>query len=228
MKRRIAVIDDDKNIIKLLKYELEKEGYKVYPYSSGKEILEESKHRNFDLILLDLMLPDIKGWDVYKEMNKNEDTKNIPVIILTGKGLTGEEEVEGLKLGAEDYITKPFKNNVLKERVEKVLERKKQKEKSSNTISIGNTSLHYEPMEIAIGKRKEILAPEECKVLRILMKHQGRLVEYNSFYKKIWGYNARRKALSRVIEKLRKKLGDECKYIIKTKKNTGYYFERRM
>ncbi|MDD5016207.1 MAG: response regulator, partial [Atribacterota bacterium] len=123
-KEKILVVDDEKDIIELLQYNLEKEGYKISAVFSGEQCLENAKTELPDLILLDLMLPEIDGLDVCKFLKNNPQTSHIPIIMLTAKG-EEPDIVLGLELGSDDYITKPFKIRELLARVKAVLRRTK-------------------------------------------------------------------------------------------------------
>src|SRR5699024_3846387 len=149
MGAKILVVDDEKHIVELLKYNLEKNKYIVGVAYDGFEALEKIKKERFDLVLLDLMLPKIHGIDVCKQLNNNEETAKIPIIMLTAKS-SEMDKVTGLEIGADDYITKPFSVREVLARVKAVLRRSRTaSEKSSNKIiKIDNINIDLESYEV--------------------------------------------------------------------------------
>src|SRR3989338_6660927 len=134
-KQSILVIDDEKDILKLLQYNLEKEGYRVVLAKTGEEGFELARSKKPDLIILDLMLPGIDGIEVCKLLKASSDTKNIPVIMLTAKS-TDVDQVVGLELGASDYIPKPFSVKVLLARIKNIFRGKEGKKEEGNLLKV--------------------------------------------------------------------------------------------
>ncbi len=225
---KILVVDDDFATRKLIEIIFTPK-YKVFCAETCAEGLEIAVEYQPDLMILDLEFPDVEnGFEKCREMKKDERVKNIPIIIIAEKGLTDKEELKGLKLGAEDYIKKPFDNNVLKERIEKVFERKKELNKAYKGITIGNIYLQNDPPIMYVEKKKIQLTLKEHSFLYILLRELGRVIKYKQFYKDIWGYNndSLKKPLTRIAERVRNKLGSHHKDIIKTIKNEGYMLDK--
>ena len=138
-KEKILVVDDEEDILELVRYNLAKEGYRVSCVTSGEQALKEAKEGAPDLILLDLMLPGLDGLDVCKRLKSDPVTSVIPIIMLTAKG-EDADIVTGLELGAEDYVTKPFSPRVLLARLKACLRRKRQEEADETSNSQGRRS----------------------------------------------------------------------------------------
>ena len=171
MSAHIFVVEDEKPILTLLTYNLQKEGYKVSSSSNGEEALSSIKEKKPDLVLLDWMLPDLSGIKICQYLKQDEKVKNIPIIMLTAKG-EEEDKVKGLNTGAEDYMTKPFSFPELLARIKSLLKRVK-----PNIVSEEATylDLKIDSMKV-FRKEKEItLGPKEYKLLDFLIKQPKRV-----------------------------------------------------
>jgi two-component system alkaline phosphatase synthesis response regulator PhoP len=224
MQKTILIVDDEKDIVDLLKYNLLKEGYNVKVALNGREALAES-NRNPDLILLDIMLPEYSGLEVIKEIRKNEKTKNIPVILLTAKG-TEADEVVGLELGADDYIIKPVSIPKLLARVKSVLRRREEKETigiEPKSISVGMVQIDPSQHKIYVNKKDVFFPKKEFEILLYLARHCGKVVNRENLLSAIWGNDIY--VIDRTIDvhirKIREKLGKYSDYI-ETIKGVGY------
>src|SRR4030042_409261 len=140
MAKKILVVDDEKKIVELLKADLEKEGYSILTAYDGREALDSARRDIPDLIILDLMLPEITGWDVCRELRKESD---VPVIMLTARDDT-TDKIVGLELGADDYVTKPFDPKEIVSRVRAVLRRSENKPVSKSAYRVGDISIDTE------------------------------------------------------------------------------------
>ena len=224
-KRDILVVDDDPNIRRLERLYLEKENFSVREAGDGDEAMAEYCRLPPDLILLDVMLPGMDGYEVLKNVRKNG---NIPVIMVTARGETFDK-VLCLELGADDYITKPFDGKEMTARVRAVLRRVQGREEEENadlsfpalTISIANYDVIYE------GKRIE-MTPKELEVLNFLASHPNRVFTREQLLQQLWGYDffGDSRTVDVHIKRLREKLADSEKHgwSIHTVRGVGYKF----
>lgn len=210
MSNRILVIEDEPTLSKLLSYNLEQEGYETVVVDNGHNGLEAALSDSFDLILLDLMLPGLNGFEVLTKLRQRED--RTPVIILTAR--TAEEEVvQGLKLGADDYITKPFGVAELLARVSAVLRRSqadelKLKQTDENKIEIGDVHIYPERYEVSLKGKMTPLRPKEFEVLMYLVKHPGSVITREELMNNVWGFDyiGGQRTVDVHVSSLRKKL----------------------
>ncbi len=225
-KETILVVEDEKNIVELVKYNLEQEGFRVTTALKGNLGLEEARKGKADLIILDLMLPEIDGIEICKILKQNEKTSLIPIIMLTAK--TQEtDKVLGLELGADDYLTKPFSPRELVARVKAVLRRTHEKPKNK-VFKVGSLELDIEKHQLTL-KGKEIgLTSKEFDLLKALWEASGRVLSRDFLLNKVWGYdesiNIETRTVDMHVGQLRKKLKSED-YRIVTVKNVGYRFD---
>ena len=233
MAYRILVVDDEPSIITLVKYNLEKSGFEVNTANDGKEALELCNEKQYDLIILDIMLPEIDGIEVLKGLRKN----NIytPVILLTAK----DEEIDkviGLELGADDYITKPFSPRELIARVKAVLRRldviesKKQDiEKQQLIYTIGDLVIYEDRYEVVYKGTGIELKPKEFELLLYLVKNKGKVFTRDQLLNAIWHYDylGDSRIVDVNISYLRDKIEKDTKKpeFIKTIRGIGYKFE---
>ncbi|MCI8500921.1 MAG: response regulator transcription factor [Oscillospiraceae bacterium] len=223
---KILVVDDDKNICELLRLYLEKEGYSVALSNEGEEALAKFNAINPDLVLLDIMLPTLDGWQVCREIRK---TSNVPIIMLTAKGETFDK-VLGLELGADDYVVKPFDTKEVIARVKAVLRR------------IGNTAPAVEHKEVNYDKlsvnmtRYELKVngkvidtpPKELELLFHLASNPNRVYTRDQLLDEVWGfeYYGDSRTIDVHVKRLREKLeGVSDKWSLKTVWGVGYKFE---
>ena len=225
-KKLIAIIEDEPDIVELVTVNLNKEGFKVKGFYKAQDLFNYLKIYNPDLIILDIMLPDLDGFEVCKKLKKENKTASIPIIMLTSKS----EEVDkilGLELGADDYVTKPFSPRELTARVKAVLRRNTEKKEMKEIISIGNVILIDLKKHKVLIKNKEIkLTRTEFKILTILSDHQGWVLSRDQILDHLWGNE--KIVVDRTIDvhirHLRKKLGTYSKYI-KNIRGVGYKLE---
>ena len=225
MTKKLLVVDDEEDILELVRYNLEKEGYKITCAISGEDAVNKIGATTYDLILLDLMLPGIDGLEVASRLKKNSRTENIPIIMLTAKGEEADI-VTGLELGAEDYITKPFSPKVLAARIKTVLRRK---DKSPN---IDDYLLNVHGVTIDAGRREVTVQGEEInltytefQILHFLATNPGWVFSRNQIVDAVRGegYAVTDRSVDVQIAGIRKKLGDYGKYI-ETVRGVGYRF----
>lgn len=224
---KILVVDDELYIVELLKYNLETNGYKVIHALNGKDGLTQAYEKKPALILLDVMLPEMDGFDVCKQIKKNKETENIPIIMLTAKG-EEFDKILGLELGADDYITKPFSVRELLARVKVVL-RRNTKEEQSQSISIDNLVIDMDKHEVLKSGNKIDLTLKEFELLRLLILNKGKVLTRDFLLDKVWGYEyyGETRTVDVHVRHLRQKIEDDDKSprYIETVRGIGYKFK---
>jgi len=227
MKEKILIIEDEKDIIKMLEYNLKKEGFRVINARDGEDALDLALREYPDLILLDLMLPGIDGLEVCKTLKKEAKTVSIPIIMLTAKSQESDKVV-GLELGADDYITKPFSPRELIARIKAVLRRATEKEKLPEVFQSGDLRIDFAKISASVKDKPVELTAKEFELLKTLLKAKGRVLSRDYLLDSIWGYDHAMEIQTRTVDvhvrTLRKKLKSAAKMIV-TVKNYGYRFE---
>jgi two-component system alkaline phosphatase synthesis response regulator PhoP len=225
MTQTLLLADDERDIIDLLRYNLEKEGYDILTAKNGKEALAQAK-KNPDLILLDVMMPEVNGHDVIRTLKADPATQSIPVILLTAR--TSElDEVIGLELGADDYVTKPISIPKLIARIKSALRKKTDKAKDAATadeiLSHGKIQINRSHHRVSVGGKDVFFPKKEFEVLAYLIRHAGKVVTRESLLSSIWGADVFvvDRTIDVHIRKIREKLG-ECSSYIDTIKGVGY------
>jgi len=222
--KTILIVDDEKDIVDLLKYNLKKEGYDILTASNGKMALEQSKHLP-DLIILDIMMPELNGLEVIKKLKAEPKTANIPVIFLTAKG-TEIDEVIGLELGADDYIVKPISIPKLIARIKNVF-RKQQvsetKTEFNKPVKIGVIEIDPKKHSVKVAGREIFFPKKEFELLLYLAEHAEQVVTREILLKNIWGTEVFvvDRTVDVHIRKIREKLDQYADYI-DTIKGIGY------
>jgi two-component system phosphate regulon response regulator PhoB len=222
-KKKILVVDDEEDILELVRYNLAREGYKIFCASSGEEGLKAAKAENPDLIVLDLMLPGIDGIDVTRRLKGDDAMQKIPIVMLTAKG-EESDIVTGLELGADDYITKPFSPRVLVARVKAVLRRGlKDIHGEKEVIQIHEITVHRGRHEVVVNERPVQLTFTEFGILYFLVRKPGWVFTRNQIVDAVRGedYYVTDRSVDVQIVGLRKKLGKAGKYI-ETVRGVGY------
>lgn len=223
---RVLVVDDEEDILELVGYNLSKEGYSVHAVTTGEEAIAYAKKNGPDLIVLDLMLPGLDGLEVCKELKKDEVCSKIPIVMLTAKG-EDADIVAGLELGADDYITKPFRPTVLVARLRTVLRRYKNVDKEpSSKIDIHNIQIDFSKYEVLANNRKISLTKTEFEILCLFAKRPGRVFTRDQIIDKVKGedYPSTDRSVDVQIAALRRKLGQPGK-CIETVHGVGYRFK---
>jgi two-component system, OmpR family, alkaline phosphatase synthesis response regulator PhoP len=227
MKERILIVEDEKDIVKMLEYNFKKEGYRTLSCYDGEEVMDLALRERPDIIILDLMLPGMGGLEVCKMLKKEEKTQSIPIIMLTAKAQESDKIV-GLELGADDYITKPFSPRELLARIKAVLRRSQEKEKPAQEITIGDLNIDFSKIQVSVKGKPVELTAKEFELLKTLIKAKGRVLSRDYLLDTIWGFDHAMEIQTRTVDvhirTLRKKLKSEAKCII-TVKNYGYRFE---
>ncbi|WP_415321154.1 response regulator transcription factor [Clostridium perfringens] len=224
--KKVLIVDDEEHIRELIKFNLKKEGYGTEVAVNGTEALKIIREIKFDLILLDLMLPEIDGLEVCKEIRRNEETSDIPVMMITAKG-EEFDKVLGLELGADDYITKPFSIRELMARVKALLRRSNVK-KEENIIKFGDVVVNFKTREVTKGNQNVELTLKEFELLKLLIKNKGNILTRELLLDKIWGYEyiGETRTVDVHIRHLRKKIESDDKnpQYIQTIRGVGYKF----
>jgi two-component system alkaline phosphatase synthesis response regulator PhoP len=224
-KEKVLVVDDEEDILDLVKFNLSREGYEILCASSGEEGLAYAKRDLPDIIILDLMLPGIDGLEVTRQLKVDNVTKNIPIVMLTAKGEEADI-VAGLELGADDYITKPFSPRVLVARVKAVLRRKiTESSEDGAVLRIHDLVIHPGRREVMVDEKPVELTFTEFGILNFLAKRPGWVFTRSQIVDAVRGddYYVTDRSVDVQIVGLRKKLGPAGKYI-ETVRGVGYRF----
>lgn len=185
---KILVVDDDKHILDLLTYALEREDYSVFTARSGDKAFEQAVILKPDLIILDVMLPGQDGYSICRALRADERTQSIPVIMLSARG-EELDRVLGLELGADDYVTKPFSVRELVARVKARLRRREPVAEERTQLVVGTLTLDGERLTVSVGEARQKLTPREFELLWYLARHPGRVFSREYLLKRIWGYD---------------------------------------
>lgn len=225
MEDKILVVDDEEHIRELIKFNLEKNGYEVECSDNGFEALKFIKRYKPKLVLLDVMLPGIDGYNICKEIRRDKTTSNIPIIMITAKS----EEIDkilGLELGADDYITKPFSIRELVARVKAILRRTNIKK--DKIYIFGNISVDFQKHLVLKDDQEIDLTLKEFELLQILIENEGKVMTREILLDKIWGYEyiGETRTVDVHIRHLRKKIeeNDKKPKYIQTIRGIGYKF----
>ena len=221
---KIMVVDDDPNISQLIKLYLDKEGYKVECYLDGLLCLEAFRNNPPNLVILDIMLPGMDGWEVCKNIRKISD---IPIIMLTAKGETFDK-VLGLELGADDYIVKPFDPKELMARVKAVLRRSMGTNDDGQVVSYPNLTINISDYTVTLKGENIECPPKELELLYFLASHPNKVFTREQLLEQVWGYDfyGDSRTVDVHIKRLREKLKiNNSNWSIKTVWGVGYKFE---
>ena len=227
-KYKILLVDDEVDILEFISYNLEKEGYKVYTAQNGVEAIKLAEKKVPDLIILDVMMPEMDGIAACEEIRKIPSLQNCVIAFLTARG-EDYSQIAGFEAGADDYITKPIRPKVLVSRVKALLKRtgggitSEQTVESSHTISIGNLVIDKERYLIITEGQEMILPRKEFELLSLLVSKPGKVFTREEIYYSVWGDNVvvGDRTIDVHIRKLREKIGNDH---IKTLKGIGYKF----
>jgi two-component system, OmpR family, alkaline phosphatase synthesis response regulator PhoP len=226
-EKRILLVDDEVDILEFISYNLEKEGYKVYTAQNGKDAIKIADKKIPDLIILDVMMPEMDGIVTCEELRKNQKLKSTVIAFLTARG-EDYSQIAGFEAGADDYITKPIRPKVLISRVKALTKRSGAIEEtvvapSSTTISIGNLTIDRERYMITVEGAEMVLPRKEFELLSLLASKPGKVFTREEIYSSVWGEQVivGDRTIDVHIRKLREKIGEKH---IKTLKGIGYKF----
>lgn len=182
MKQTILVVDDERNIVQLAKLYLQQEGFQVESAADGREALEKAQFVRPDLVVLDLMLPELDGWEVCRRLREKSD---VPIIILTARG-DDVDKIVGLELGADDYVSKPFNPRELVARVRAVLRRTARASQVTRQLNVGDLHVDLDRREVRIGKKLLELRPKEFDLLAAMAQHPGVALDRERLLQLAW------------------------------------------
>lgn len=222
-KQTILVVDDERDLLDLIEYNLKKEGFKVLKAENGEEGISKAKEHKPDLILLDIMMPKMDGLEAVEIMRKDEDLKKTPIIFLTARS-DEKTEIDGLNKGGDDYITKPISTTKLVSRIKAVLRRFDDSEQTANKLEVHDLQIDKDRY-IVLQEGNELQLPrKEFELLFFLASRKGRVHDRQTLLNKVWGDNIY--VVDRTVDvhvrKIREKLGD---HYIETVKGVGYRFK---
>lgn len=222
MSKNILIIEDDKDIVELVRHYLEKENFVLKDAADGFSGLKKAKAENFDLVILDLMLPEMDGLEVCKELRADPKTSSTPVIMLTAKG-EETDKIVGLEIGADDYLTKPFSPRELVVRIKALLRRVEKKTEKEKTYRYANLVLDPFKHEVTLNSRLFQLTSKEFALLECLLRNKGRVLSRDYLMDQVWGYDyfGGIRTVDVHIRRLREKI-PLLSQNIQTVKNLGY------
>jgi DNA-binding response OmpR family regulator len=217
---RVLIVDDDPDIQRLVSYNLSQAGFQVLSASTGRTALDSVQEQPPDLIILDIMMPDVDGMEVCRTLRQREDSRRIPIIMLTARS----EEIDrvvGFELGADDYVMKPFSPRELVLRVKSIFRRVK--DDRSDFQRVGTIQLFPERRQVMAGNRAVVLTAKEFDLLHELMRAHGNVLTREFLMDKVWGYHgeATSRTLDTHVRRLREKLRDDGE-LVETVRSVGY------
>ncbi len=222
-KKTILVVDDEKDLLDLIEYNLRKEGFEVLKAENGEQGIEIAKKHQPDLVLLDVMMPKMDGLQAVEIMRQDESLKRMPIIFLTARS-DEKTEVEGLNKGGDDYITKPISTTKLISRIKAVLRRFDEKSESVNKVEVHDLVIDRDRYIVKRGDEEFQLPRKEFELLFFLANRKGRVLDRQTLLNQVWGDNIY--VVDRTVDvhvrKIREKLGD---HYIETVKGVGYRFK---
>ena len=223
---RVLIVEDEDDILELVRFNLAKEGYNAMGVTSGEEALEAVRAKRFGLMILDLMLPGVDGLEICKRVRKDPDTQDLPIVMLTAKGEEADI-VAGLELGADDYITKPFSPRVLLARVRAVLRRKTEAPPSeTDVVRVHDIEIHPGRHQVLVRGKPVELTRTEFRILHLLARRPGWVFTRYQIVDGVHGsdYPVTDRSVDVQVVGLRKKLGRAGAYI-ETVRGVGYRFK---
>lgn len=226
MSDLILVVDDEEDLADLVCFNLERHGFKALKTLNGRDAIAMATSELPRLIVLDLMLPDVDGLEVFRTLRKDDRTAHIPVIMLTAKA-DEVDRVVGLELGADDYVTKPFSPREVILRVKAILRRAASGgEEAGQPVEFGPVRINPERFEVFIDGEKTILTSTEFKLLHELLLRRGRVLTRKHLLENVWGYvqNVTDRTVDTHIKRLRQKIGPAAAAYIETIRGVGYRF----
>jgi len=221
--KKILIVEDEERLRELVVLYFKKENYEIFEAEDGITALELIKDKEFDLVILDIMIPEIDGFSVCKKVRESSD---VPIIIITAK-TEEEDKILGFELGADDYVTKPFSPKVLVARAKNLLKRAEGNVREDVLkYEYKGFKVDYSSYEVSVDGKKLCLSPKEYDLLVLLIKNKNKVLTREIILDNVWGYDyfGDLRTVDTHIKKLRNKLGEHSKYI-KTIIRAGYKFE---
>ncbi len=219
---KILLVDDEPDILEIVGYNLSSEGYQIITAENGFEAVKKAKKHKPQLIILDVMMPEMDGIEACEKIRKIPELSSTIITFLTARG-EDYSQVAGFDAGADDYITKPIKPKVLTSKVKALLRRLKEDDSSSNIIKVGNLTINRDEYKIVLNEEEIILPRKEFELLSLLASRPGKVFKREDILDKVWGNEVivGGRTIDVHIRKLREKIGDDC---FKTVKGVGYKF----
>lgn len=220
---KILLVDDDIDILEIVGFNLEAEGYQIVKASNGKEAVQVAKKEQPNLIILDVMMPEMDGMEACENIRKIPELKNVVITFLTARG-EDYSQVAGFDSGADDYITKPIKPKLLVSKVKALLRRVKEDQPAPDVLNVGNIEINREEYKIVKDGVEIILPRKEFELFYLLASKPGKVFKREEILDKVWGNEVivGGRTIDVHIRKLREKIGDE---FFKTIKGVGYKLE---
>jgi phosphate regulon transcriptional regulator PhoB len=226
--KSILIVDDEPDIVSLVSYNLKKEGYTVSAVSDGGEALDTIKKGDFNLIILDLMLPGIHGMEICRTLRSNPKTAHLPIIMLTAKG-EESDRIRGLETGADDYLAKPFSPKELVARVKAVLRRSGEHRKPEEVLKIRDLVVHKDTYSVTKKGRKLDLSATEYRLLLYLSERRGRVFSREQLLDAVWKDETfvEPRTVDVHVRRLRMQIEDDPSdpTYLKTRRGLGYYVD---
>ena len=222
-KQTILVVDDERDLLDLIEYNLKKEGFEVLKAENGEQGIQIARENKPDLVLMDIMMPKMDGLEAVEIMRKDDELKRIPIIFLTARS-DEKTEVEGLNKGGDDYITKPISTTKLVSRIKAVMRRFDETQESVNKLDVHDLEIDKDRYIVKRGEEEFQLPRKEFELLFFLASRKGKVLDRQTLLNKVWGDNIY--VVDRTVDvhvrKIREKLGD---HYIETVKGVGYRFK---
>ena len=220
---KILLVDDEPDILEILGYNLAQEEYQIFTASNGKEAVAKAKKIIPDLIIMDVMMPEMDGMEACENIRKFPELSNVLITFLTARS-EDYSQVAGFDAGADDYIAKPIKPKVLVSKVKALLRRLKEKEQNSDTLNVGGIEINREEYKIVKGNVEIVLPRKEFELFYLLASKPGKVFKRDEILDRVWGNEVvvGGRTIDVHIRKLREKIGEE---LFKTIKGVGYKFE---
>jgi DNA-binding response OmpR family regulator len=224
MKRKILVVDDEPDAVELVEFNLKAAGYIVTTATDGEEALKKARSILPDLIVLDLMLPEVDGMEVCKILRRDAKTSGIPIVMLTAKAAE-VDRILGLELGADDYVTKPFSPRELVLRIKRLLRSDQDAEKPKDYLQIKDLTIDIPAHQVLVKNKPVDLTATEFKLLTVLAQRRGRVQSRDQLLQDVWEYDSLidTRTVDTHMRRLREKLGSAAKYL-DTVRGVGYRF----
>ncbi len=221
---KVLVVDDEPDAVELVSFNLKAAGYEVVTADDGNEAIKRARQHSPDLVLLDVMLPEVDGLEVCKLLRRDPVTSGVPIIMLTAKAAE-IDRVLGLELGADDYMTKPFSPRELVLRVKNLLKRRQAADEKLENLSIGDLSIDIPRHQVTVAKKRIDLTATEFKLLTTLATRRGRVQSREQLLRDVWEYDniIDTRTVDTHMRRLREKLGSACRYL-DTVRGVGYRF----
>jgi len=225
--QRIVMIEDEPDIVQLVRYNFRKEGFELESFSRGKDGFEHLRRNQPDLVLIDILLPDLDGFEICKRLRADDRLRSVPVIFLTAKG----EEIDrvlGLEIGADDYVVKPFSPRELVARVKAVLRRQERATEKAEVVEAGDLVLDSRTQEVTVRGRAVDLSTLEFKLLHFLASHPRRIFNRDRLLDAVWGHDrfVTPRTVDVHIRRLREKIESQSNkpQYLQTVRGSGYRF----